>query len=116
MRHANEKMSGGEWVFDEEKARRNFEKAHLDDGVVRWNSNNSVPFPDMLADFRLLGLIDEATENRSCRARNADIDRFTTEYKKQSRQLSGEALAEARANFPKGTVLVDVLSGVRTRL
>ena len=43
----------------EEYIRTNFLETYMDNlGILRWQSNNQVPFDDMLADFKTLELID----------------------------------------------------------
>jgi hypothetical protein len=116
--HFTKFESGRGHVFDAEAARALFAKGEftITDGVVRWNSNGSVPPTDLLMDWVSAGCINKGVYLSSVEARDADITRFAREYRRRARPLSGEALAEARANFEPGTVLVDVISGVRTRL
>jgi len=55
--------------------------AHLDsEGVVRWNSNDQIPFEDMLADFRTLGLIEEENQLHSNLLREKETDEFWEDY------------------------------------
>ena len=55
--------------------------AHLDsEGVVRWNSNGHIPFEDMLADFRTLGLIEEENQLHSNLLREKENDEFWEDY------------------------------------
>jgi hypothetical protein len=55
--------------------------AHIDqDGVVRWNINNQIPFEDMLADFRALDLIDEENQLHSNLLREKETDEFWQNY------------------------------------
>lgn len=120
MRHANEKFDRerGERVFDEDGAREDFERARVENGVVRWNSNDNVPFDDMLFDFVCIGAIDEATRERSNEARKADTAAFCAEYRKAqaNRKPSAEELFEMRAAFGEGAEVVDVISGRRIQL
>ena len=45
--------------YTEDTIRNSFADAYVDSTqVVRWKSNDQIPFQDMLADFRALGLID----------------------------------------------------------
>ena len=48
---------------------------------VRWNSNDRVPFDDMLEAFQTLGWIDSQTRKNSAVARDADIDAVLKEGK-----------------------------------
>lgn len=119
MKHACEKWTPTGWVFDPKAARRNWERAQVDaQGVVRWLSNGSVPFPDMLFDFRTIGLIDEATESRSVAVRVAEEAAFLASYRKaqEGRQESPEELYELRAAFGPGAEVVNVLTGKKTKL
>jgi hypothetical protein len=55
--------------------------AHIDEqGVVRWNVNAQIPFQDMLADFRTLGLIDEDVQLYSNLLREKETDEFWEGY------------------------------------
>ena len=55
--------------------------AHIDaEGVVRWNSNDQIPFEDMLADFRTLGLIKEENQLHSNLLREKETDEFWDNY------------------------------------
>lgn len=102
------------WVFDEEKARSWWPKARIDeDGIVRWKSNDSVPFPDMLYDFRHLGFIDETTERRSTETRNHESGLAIERYRKQRAEhgYSDEEMFEMRAAFGPGEEVIDILTG-----
>ncbi len=58
--------------------------AHIDkEGVVRWNSNNNIPFEDMLHDFRILDLINEENQLHSNLLREKETDEFWDEYFKE---------------------------------
>ena len=71
---ANEKYENGEWVHDEDKTRRDWDRAYVKDGVVRWKSNDNVPFEDMLRGFETLGF--EFDMQASIAARNKDTQEF----------------------------------------
>jgi hypothetical protein len=43
---------------------------------VRWRSNDQIPFQDMLADFRALGLIDEDAQLGSSLLREREDEEF----------------------------------------
>ena len=58
--------------------------AHIDsEGVVRWNSNNQIPFEDMLHDFRVLDLINEESQLHSNLLREKETDEFWDNYFKK---------------------------------
>jgi hypothetical protein len=81
------------------------------DGVVRWDSNGSVPPADILAAWAALGLpfILEA----STAAREADLATFLAEYRRSYTGPTAEQRAEQRAAFGPGVELVDVITGHR---
>ena len=73
--------------YNEDQIRDNFNGtngrtgAHLDsEGVVRWNSNNQIPFEDMLHDFRALDLINEENQLHSNLLREKETDEFWDDY------------------------------------
>jgi hypothetical protein len=80
---------------------------------VRWNSNDRVPFDDMLECFQSLGWITLQERENSARARDADTAAFLAEYRANYRGPSEEERAEARAEFGAGTTVVNVLTGHR---
>jgi hypothetical protein len=45
-------------------------------GILRWCVNDAIPFDDMLADFRTLGLIDEDVQLGSNLLRELENDDF----------------------------------------
>ncbi len=58
--------------------------AHLDsEGVVRWNSNDEIPFEDMLADFKTLDLINEENQLHSNLLREKETEEFWEDYVKE---------------------------------
>ncbi len=58
--------------------------AHIDaEGVVRWNSNDQIPFEDMLHDFRELNLINEESQLHSNLLREKETDEFWDDYFKE---------------------------------
>ena len=77
--------------YNEDQIKDNFEGtngetgAHIDDqGVVRWNSNDQIPFEDMLHDFRELGLIDEENQLHSNLLREKETEEFWEGYFNES--------------------------------
>ena len=90
-------------------------EATITQGVLRWNSNNQVPFPDCIALAAHIGLpVDVAASNA---ARDADTDVFLAAYRKrQPRRVSAEQRAEMRAAFGPGAKVVNVVTGRVTRL
>ena len=63
--------------YTEDTIRNSFEDTYVDSTqVVRWKSNDQIPFQDMLADFRALGLIDEDIQLGSSLLREKDDEEF----------------------------------------
>jgi len=61
-----------------------FMAAYIDDNhIVRWRSNHQIPFQDMLADFRALGLIDEDAQLGSSLLREREDEEFWANYNQQ---------------------------------
>jgi hypothetical protein len=115
--HANKKwdLEHSCWIFDVASAHENFAQASIENGIVRWNSNNRVPFDDMLYDFVCIGAIDETTRQRSNNKRDADLDAFCQENRKRRpANQSSEELFELHANFEPGTMVVDIISRTTT--
>ena len=56
---------------------KQFMDAYIDnDHIVRWRSNDQIPFQDMLADFRAMGLIDEDAQLGSSLLREKQDEEF----------------------------------------
>lgn len=81
--------------------------------VCRWNSNDRVPFEDMLTTFLNQGLIDQLVFANSVRTREAEVDEFLAEYRRNYRGPSAEERFEARAAHGPGVVLMDMVTGHR---
>ena len=59
-----------------------FMDAYIDgDHIVRWRSNDQIPFQDMLADFRAMGLIDEDAQLGSSLLREKQDEEFWGQQK-----------------------------------
>jgi len=97
-------------INEAKEAKKYFEEnAYVEDGVVRWTSNNSVPHDDMLEKMEYIGCkFDRAKSNA---VRIEEDAKFIEEYRKNQKPLSQQEIAEMRAEFGVGTVVVDVLSG-----
>ena len=81
--------------------------------VVRWNSNNCIPFADMLQEFEDAGWIDGQMYVNSVDQRVVE-DRIAIEnYCKNYKGPSEEEKFEARAAFGSGATLVNVLTGFK---
>lgn len=79
--------------------------------VVRWNSNNQVPFDDMLQEFQTAGLIDGLIVANSNDARAQETRKFLENYRANYRGPSEEEMFEARAAFGAGAEVVNVFTG-----
>ena len=103
--------------YSADKVAEHFNSATVVGNVVRWNSNNRVPFGDMLNDFRTLGLIDDVLVEASYKARVVDTDKFLAVYRKAQALRTDEQIAEeryeARAAHGPGVELVNVITGER---
>jgi hypothetical protein len=85
--------------------------------VLRWSTNDRCMHDDLLAAWLVLGVITEAQATATHEARRVDDAAFIARYRESGADvMSGEELAEARAEHGPGTVLVNVLTGRRTVL
>ena len=67
--------------YSKERIEKEFQDTFLDStGILRWMSNAQIPFDDMLADFRTLGLIDEDVQLASNLVREKETDEFWQGY------------------------------------
>lgn len=83
-------------------------------GVIRWDSNGSVPPADCVKFAAFLGLdVDIAACDA---ARDEDTRRFLAEYRANDRGPDAEQLSEMRAAFGEGAEVVNIITGRRTRL
>ena len=63
--------------YTEKVLMEQFMGAYIDhDHIVRWRSNDQIPFQDMLADFRAVGLIDEDAQLGSSLLREREDEEF----------------------------------------
>ena len=79
--------------------------------VVRWLSNDRIPFGDMLAEFARAGWISVQTVENSLAQRRIEDRRAIEAYRKNYRGPSQEEMFEARAAFGSGARVVNVLTG-----
>ena len=67
--------------YSKERVEQEFQDTFVDtDGILRWMTNQQIPFDDLLADFRTLGLIDEDVQLASNLLREAETDEFWKGY------------------------------------
>lgn len=80
--------------------------------VVRWNSNDQVPFDDMLTNFLIAGYIDQDTVINSMNARKVEAAKAIEAYVANRKQYgySDEEKFEMRAAFGDEEV-IDIFTG-----
>lgn len=89
-------------------------KAYVEDGVVRWKSNDRVPFDDMLEKMEYMGC--QFDRIKSNEVRRIETAASFKKLRSQNRSYSEEELDEMRAAFGPGTTVVNVLTGQKIRL
>ena len=101
--------------YTEEKVIENFADAYLDGDVVRWVSNDLVPFLDMVTDFATLGLIADFQVEISENTRKIEESAFLKEYMfsqaNRSEEQKNEERMMAQAAFGPDTQVVNVITG-----
>lgn len=107
-----------QWVRrDAETEVKNLQQKNLatyTDGIMRWTSNGRVPPKETVA---LAAHCGYSVDVAKCTAvRDTELGAFLKAYRAQDPQMSAENLAEARANHPPGTEMVNVITGRVTRL
>lgn len=80
--------------------------------VVRWRSNDRIPFEDKLQEFLGKGLIGKLELNNSVRQREIEDQAFLAEYAR-NKGPSAEERFEARAAMGPGVEMVNVITGHR---
>lgn len=104
------------WPFEATKVERSRLRLANDtvvrDGIIHWKSNDAVVPGDVFKDAYV------AVPDGQEEARKREDQAFAAKYRKlrANHQPSGEELAEMRAEFGEGAVVVDVITGRRTRL
>lgn len=99
---------------DLQSAEESFPRAHFDsvDGCWRWDSNNQIPFPDMLNSWAALGLIPEFEAHGSIEQRKVEDAAFVAEYRAAWKPPTDpEQIAEMVNAFGPGAKVVDVIAG-----
>ena len=85
-----------------------------DNGVVYWKSNKKVPPEEIVAFWEFCRFPFNAHNSRVMRDEQNRI--FFENYRRNQRPMTEEELFEARAVFGAGTVIVDAISGRKTKL
>ena len=82
--------------------------------VVRWTSNNQVPFDDVLTEFLVSGLICQENVLRSMSARKIEAEIAIEQYVENRKKYgySDEELFEMQAAFGDEEV-IDIFTGER---
>jgi hypothetical protein len=83
--------------------------------VVRWTSNDRIPFDDMLDRFLMDGLITPLQMVNSMTQRDVEVGALIAEYRANYTPPDAEQRSEMRAAFGEGVTVVDVFSGYKTR-
>lgn len=90
------------------------EHATFTDGVMRWTCNGAVPPEDIVALAKHLGMPVDI--ERTNQARGDELRSIIARMRANDRPMSEEEKAEARAAHGPGAVIVNVITGRRTRL
>lgn len=95
------------------------EKASTDatvdeNGVIRWNSNGRCIPDDFCEKLEYAGFKFSREATRE--ARDEETRKFIEEYRKNQSEPTEDELAEMRATFGPGAVVVDVISGREIQL
>jgi len=106
-----------DWRAEEiKKAKKSIEEDSYTDseGVIRWKSNDRVPFDDLLENAG----VDTDTRQRCRVARDADTEKTLSEYREAMKNHvpSDEEMYEMRAAFGPGAKVVNVITGKVTQL
>lgn len=85
--------------------------------VVRWNSNDRIPFEDMLQYFLSQGWIDQLIVENSLRTRKEEDAQAIAAYVAHRKRVgySAEERFEMRAAFGRGARVTDVFTGKTIR-
>lgn len=89
------------------------EDATITDGVIRWNTNNSVPPADIVEFAAYLGMPVDVEKSKV--ARDKDTDEFFKRYRERQANLTEEEKAERafemRAAFGPGEKVINIITG-----
>ena len=101
--------------YTEKKIIENFAGAYMDGDVVRWVSNDRVPFLDMVTDFATLGLIEDFQIELSENTRKIEESAFLNEYMfsqaNRSEEEKNEERMMAQAAVGPDAKVVNVITG-----
>lgn len=97
---------------------KNFEDAKIVNNIVRWKTNDRIPFDDMLQSFYEADLITLCQLHNSNIVRENETKVFLENYRKQMENHvpDAEELFDMKAAFGEGTTVVNVFTGKRIQL
>ena len=108
-------MENFETGYTAEEIIKNFDGVYMDGDVVRWVSNDNVPFLDMVTDFATLGLIADFQVELSENTRKIEQAAFLKEYMiaqaNRSEEQKNEERMMAQAAFGSDAKVVNILTG-----
>lgn len=93
-------------------AKQHFEHTYMDNNVIRWVSNDTVPPKDILEDLWAKGYITLGTLSDSITTKNKEDDAFLEQYIANRRKFgySDEEKFEMQAAFA-GETVIDIFTG-----
>ena len=108
-------MENFETGYTAEEIINKFADAYIENDVVRWVSNDRVPFLDMVTDFATLGLIDDFQVDHSEYTRKIEQSAFLKGYMaaqaNRSEEEKNEERMMAQAAFGSDAKVVNVVTG-----
>lgn len=123
MTRFQKELSGEFGAYWEKEAQKELERVKADlqagkitieNGVAR-NCIGRVLMSDMLE--KLAMVTDKASvEATTAAARDKEVSESLAEYRKSARPATGEERMEMQAAFGKGTTVVNILTGEKTKL
>lgn len=123
MTRFQKELSGELGAYWEKEAQKELERVKADlqagkitieNGVAR-NCIGRVLMSDMLE--KLAMVTDKASvEATTAAARDKEVSESLAEYRKSARPATGEERMEMQAAFGKGTTVVNILTGEKTKL
>ena len=93
-------------------AKQHFENTYMDNNVIRWVSNKTVPPTDILADLCVAGYITTEMLYDSIHTKKKEDDAFLDQYIANRRKFgySDEEKFEMQAAFA-GETVIDIFTG-----
>lgn len=122
MTRFQKELSGEFGAYWEKEAQKELERVKADlqagkitieNGVAR-NCIGRVLMSDMLE--KLAMVTDKASVEATTAARDKEVSESLAEYRKSARPATGEERMEMQAAFGKGTTVVNILTGEKTKL